>query len=495
MYILMIGAELAPVAKVGGLADVIAGLGRELAAQGHRLEVLLPRYDTLQRDDIWDLTPLQELWVPHGEDWVHCQVASGQVAGLDCCFLDLHAPGQPFRRGRLYGEADDPARFALFSRAALEFLHKSGRQPDILHCHDWHTGLVPVLLRKKYLDSPLAATRVCYTLHNLGHQGCGPAAVLDLVGLEPAPLMVPGQLQDPRDPRLANPMLGGIRYADYVTTVSPRYAWEVCHGDQGQGLEAALRTRGKGFGGILNGIDYATWSPASDPHIPFIFAADTLARKARNKTALRQRLGLADAARPLVAVVSRLDAQKGPELIQHALTVALAREAQFVLLGTVREAALEAEFQALARRHEGNPQCRVCLAHDEELAHQIFAGADILVVPSRFEPCGLTQLIAMRYGVVPVVRRVGGLADTVVDANAPGPEFHARTGYCFDEYSETALESALGRAIGLWREHPAYFRQLRLNGMARDHSWTEPARQYVDLYAHLLGDAGTGAQG
>jgi starch synthase len=486
MYILMIGAGLTPVSGTGGPGDMLAGLGRELVARGHRLEVLLPRYDTLREDTIWEPAPLQELWVPHGSDWVHGEVSGGRVAGLDCCFLDLHAPGQPFRRGRLYGEADDPARFALFARAALEFLHKSGRQPDILHCHDWQTGLVPVLLRRCYGDTGLAAARVCYTLHDLEHQGCGPAAVLDLAGLESTVLMTPGQLQDPGDPRRMNPVLGGIRYADYVTTVSPRYAWEISHGDQGRGLGAALRDRAGRFGGILNGIDYETWSPAADPHIPFIYTADTLERKGRNKTALRRRLGLADVARPLVAVLGRLSARKGPELIRRALALALAQEAQGVLLGVVQEAELEAEFRALARAHASDPQCRVHLEYDEELAHQLFAGADILVVPSRSEPCGQTQLIAMRYGVVPVVHRVGGLADTVTDANAPGPGFHDRTGYWFGEYHAAALEAALGRAIALWREHPAYFRQLRLNGMARDHSWAGPARHYEDLYAHLL---------
>jgi starch synthase len=487
MYIVMIAAELAPVAKAGGLGDFVAGLAHELRVQGHRVEVILPRYDTLPEERVWELHKVQELWVPLYGDWIHCEVLGGQVDGLDCFFIDPHAPDEPFRRGRLYGEADDPERFALFSRAALEFLYKEDRGPDVLHCHDWHTGLVPVLLEHVYRDLGLTRPRVCHTLHNLAYQGRSGEQVLRLVGLDAPSLMTPERLQDPGDPRLVNPLQGAVVYADYVTTVSPRYAWEARHSGQGMGLEDTLRRHADKFGGILNGIDYEVWNPAGDPHIAFTYGPDTLQRKARDKAALRLRLGLEEAHRPLVAVVSRLVPQKGPELMLHALQYSLAREAQFVLLGAAQEPELERAFQAVARRHASDPHCRLHLCHDEELAHQVFAAADILVVPSRFEPCGLTQMIAMRYGVVPVVHRVGGLADTVFDANYSERDFGERNGFVFDEYTPSALEGALERAIALWREHPEYFRQLRLNGMACDHSWAGAAQRYLDVYAHIAG--------
>jgi starch synthase len=487
MYIVMIAAELAPVAKAGGLADAVAGLAQELSAQDHRVEVLLPGYDCLRRDLLWEPHKVQDLWTPVHDDWVHCDVVAGQTEGLDCCFIEPHCPQGYFQRGRIHGEPDDPERFAFFSRAALEFLHRSGRWPDVLHCHDWHTGLVPVLLDALFRDTGLGATGVCYTLHNLGHQGCCGVQVLRQVGLEPESSRSADALRDAADPQRVNPVQGGIVYADYVTTVSPRYAWEVQNSEQGEGLQPLLQRHAEKFGGILNGIDYEVWNPQSDPHIAFSYKADTLQRKARNKSDLRRRLGLEETQRPVVAAITRLMPQKGPELIRHAADCALAEGGQCVILGSTQDPAIEQGFRILQERHGQDRHCRIVLEHDEELAHRIYAGADILVVPSRYEPCGLSQLIAMRYGAVPVVRRVGGLADTVFDANHSERGFHQRNGYVFDHYDPAGLESALKRAIGLWREYPEYFRQLRINGMGQDHSWAEPAQRYLDVYAHIAG--------
>jgi starch synthase len=280
-------------------------------------------------------------------------------------------------------------------------------------------------------------------------------------------------------------MKGGVVYADFVTTVSPRYAWEVQNTEQGMGLQRILRQHGAKFGGVLNGIDYEVWNPESDPFLAQTYCAETLQRKARNKTALRRRLGLPNAARPVVAIVSRLDRQKGPELMVHAARVALADGAQFVLLGSSQEPVLNDRFRALKEELEGDPHCHLDIAYDEELAHQIYAGADIIVIPSRYEPCGLTQMIGMRYGVVPVVRRVGGLADTVFDANYSDRDFLLRNGYAFDDYGPEGLESALRRAVALWFRFPAYFRQLRLNGMAQDHSWNRPGQHYLEVFRHI----------
>ncbi len=488
MYIMMVSAECAPVAKAGGLGDFVQGLARELSIRGNAIEVLLPKYDCMRYDRIWDLhKTYRDLWVPYYNQWIHCDVEFGFVDGLKCYFIDPHSPQNFFNRGCLYGEPDDADRFAFFSRAALEFMWKSGKQPDVIHCHDWQTGLVPVLLYEVYAPLGMSRTRACYTLHNLGHQGTTGEYVLRQVGLSPDRLMTPDRLLDHRHPHAVNLMKGGIVFSNFVTTVSPRYAWEVQYTEQGQGLQDTLQYHGAKFGGVLNGLDYAVWNPEIDPHIAQAYAADTLPLKAKNKAALRRRLGLQDAFKPVVAVVSRLDRQKGVDLIRHSIYFALENDCQFVLLGSASEPAINQQFWAIKHEMEASPDCHLELGYDEDLAHQIYAGSDLIVIPSAYEPCGLTQMIAMKYGVVPVVRRVGGLADTVFDANHSEQPFEERNGYTFDDLTPDGLESALSRAIGLWFRYPEYFRQLRVNGMHADHSWNLPGARYLDIYRHIQG--------
>jgi starch synthase len=484
----MISAESAPVAKAGGLGDFVEGIAHDLSSRGHQVEIILPKYACLRFDRIWELHKVQDLWVPYYGDWLHCDVETGQADGLTCYFIEPHSPQAFFDRGRIYGEPDDADRFAFFSRAALEFLLKTDRQPDIIHCHDWQTGLVPVLLEEFYRNLGMTHPRVCYTLHNLGHQGWTGEHILHQVGLDPTAMMTSDRLQDDGNPAGVNLMKGGIVYSDYITTVSPRYAWEIQHTDQGMGLQDILQRQSKKFGGVLNGIDYEIWNPETDPFIFQTYCTETLQRKARDKAALRRRLMLEDALRPIVAVVSRLERQKGPELIRHAARLSLENEAQFVLLGSSQDADINEEFRVLQSELNDSPDCHLELAYDEELAHRIFAGADMVVVPSVYEPCGLTQMIGMRYGVVPIVRRVGGLSDTVFDANYSNRDFYQRNGYVFNDYTSEGLNSALKRAIGLWSRHPEYFRQLRLNGMNQDHSWNKPGQRYLDIFEHIRAD-------
>jgi starch synthase len=486
MHIVIVSAECAPVAKAGGLGDFVHGLARELVAQGQQVEILLPKYDCLVERHIEGLhKAFSDLWVPFYEQWFHCDVERGTVDGIDCWFIDPHSSRAFFDRGTIYGEPDDPDRFAFFSRAVLEFLLKSARQPDIVHCSDWQTGLVPVLLFEMYQALGLTRSRVCYTLHNTGHQGTVSQEILHQVGLDPRRLMTPDRLLDPDRPQAVNLMKGGIVYSNYVTTVSPRYAWEIQNTEQGMGLQETLRRHAHKFGGVLNGIDFEIWNPLSDPLIESNYGPETLPDKALNAAALRRRLGLAEERKPLVSVVSRLDAQKGVELLLHGIRYALKNKCQVVLLGSAQDPAVDAAFRELRRETDERGDCHLELGYDEELAHQIYAGADIILIPSVYEPCGLTQMIAMRYGVVPVVRRVGGLADTVFDANYSDKPFEERNGYVFDDLTTEAFESALERAIGLWFRYPEYFRQLRLNGMQADHSWARPARRYLEIFEHI----------
>ncbi len=486
MYVVMVAPECAPMAKVGGLGDVVQGLSSELALRGHGVELVLPKYDCMRYEHIHDLhQAYTDLWVPFHDQWVHCDVWYGNADGLNCFFIEPHSHARFFERGKLYGDKDDNERFAFFSRAAMEFLFKAGKHPDIIHCHDWQTGLVPVLLFELYQHYGMTHPRVCYTIHNAGHQGVAPPHVLPQVGLDPAHLVSPERLQDHTHGGAVNLMKGGIVYANFVTTVSPRHAGELKHSELGEGLQQVLNVHGAKFGGVLNGLDYRVWNPEIDPHIPSHFSVEHLPPRFGNKDALRRRLMLREDFKPLIGVVSRLDRQKGPELVEHAARVALARDCQFVLLGSATEPAINDRFWALKAELNDHPDCHIEVGYDEGLAHLIYAGSDMLVIPSLYEPCGLTQMIAMRYGAVPVARATGGLADTVFDANHSERPFHERNGYVFHDYSPEALESAMDRAIGLWRRFPAYFRQLRVNGMACDWSWNHPGQNYENIYRHI----------
>jgi starch synthase len=486
MYIAMVSAECAPIAKAGGLGDVVHGLSRELLASGQRVEVFLPGYDSLRHDLIDARREVyRDLRVPYFDQWIECRVDTGEVDGVTCFFVEPDSSHRFFQRGRIYGEADDADRFAFFCRAVLEFMLRSGSRPDVIHCHDWQTALVPVLLFEMYQKLGLTDVRVCYSLHNLGYQGVVGESILRQVGLDPARLMTADRLRDPANAQAVNLMKGGIVFSNFVNTVSPRYAWEIQNTEQGMGMQEVLKTHDGKFGGVLNGIDDAVWNPATDRHIAEPFGPDQLSGKTANTRLLRERLGLVEASKPIVAVVSRLDYQKGVHLLRFGIEHALSNGCQVALLGAALDPVVAEQFQQLQEETAENPDCRLVLAYDEELSHLMYAGADMILIPSIYEPCGLTQMIAMKYGVVPIARRVGGLADTVFDANYSDRPFEERNGYLFDDLTETALAGAMDRAIDLWRNHRDYFRQLQINGMRVDRSWSRPARQYLDIYAHI----------
>jgi starch synthase len=486
MYIVMVASECAPAAKVGGLGDVVYGLSRELELRGHLVEIVLPKYDCMRYDQIGGLRPdFEDLWVPWSGGAIRCTVWFGFVHGCKCFFIEPHSHENFFNRGGYYGFPDEAQRFAFFSKAALEFLLKSGRRPDIIHTHDWQTALVPVLLYEIYQDAGMAQQRVCHTIHNFRHQGTTGAGVLGQAGLvAPQRFLTADKLGEPGAPGTVNFMKGAIAYANFVTTVSPSHAWEARHTDQGFGLGDALYRYQDKFGGVLNGLDYEMWNPQIDPHIPVRYTAATFSRKALNRRALRARFLLRGGDGPIIAYVGRLDQQKGPHLIRQALYHALASSAQFVLLGSSPERRIDAEFWQLKRELNDNPDCHLEIGYDEELAHLIYAGADLLVVPSIFEPCGLTQMIALRYGTVPVVRAVGGLKDTVFDWDHSELPPQRRNGFLFEHADGEGIDSALRRALGLWRQ-PRLFRELAVNGMACDYSWNHPGEHYLNIYEHI----------
>ena len=484
MYIVHITSELAPIAKVGGLADVVFGLCRELEIRGNSVEIILPKYDRLWYDQIWGLTPAyHDLWVPWGEGGIHCTVWFGFVHGRKCFFIDPHSAERFFERGTFYGQWDDATRFAFFSKAAMEFLYRADKRPDIIHVHDWQTALVPVLLFEMYQQAGMPNQRVCHTIHNFRHQGATDGYMLWATGLgRPERFFTHERLRDNFNHAALNLMKGGIVYSNFVTTVSPTHAWEVRFTDQSFGFGETLHIHQSKFGGVLNGLDYDAWSPAADTMIARTFDADTLPLRAENTAALRTRCGLRPSEGPILAYVGRLDGQKGVHLIRHALFHAQAHGGQFVLLGSSPEPDTNDYFRHLSGWLGGNPDVYIEVGFNEQLAHLIYAGAHGLVVPSLYEPCGLTQMMAMRYGAVPIVRRVGGLADTVFDWDFDPRPREERCGFVFDHPDFGGVESALDRFLGLWFDNPELFATLQAQAMAQDCSWNLPGQNYLNIY-------------
>jgi len=487
MYIVMVASECAPVAKVGGLADVVFGLSRELEIRGHSVEVILPKYDCMRYDRIWGLqVSYENLWVPWDGGAIRCTVWFGSVHGRKCFFIDPDCQQAFFNRGTYYGFFDDAQRFAFFSKAALEFMLKSNKRPDVIHTHDWQTALVPVLLFDIYARYGMPDQRVCHTVHNFRYQGVAGVDILRATGLDrPEYYAARERMGDEFDTHSINFTKGALLYSNFVTTVSPNHAWEVRHTDQGFGLGHPLHVHQSKFSGILNGLDYEMWNPETDPHVPQHFNRATFERKAENAQALRERMLLRKVARPIIAYVGRLDTQKGLHLIRHALFYALADEAQFVLLGSGSERGINEQFGHLKHELNDNPDCHLEIGYDDDLAHLIYAGADLMIVPSLYEPCGLTQMIAMRYGTVPVVRAVGGLKDTVFDWDFSDKPRELRNGFVFEHPDHQGIESAMIRALDLWRHEPELFRQLATQGMAYDYSWNHPGGHYLAVYEHI----------
>lgn len=483
----MVASECAPVAKAGGLGDVVFGLSRELEIRGHAVEIVLPKYGCMRHEDVWGLQPCyHDLWVPWYGEAFHCTVYFGYVHGRKCFFIEPHPEGEFFGRDRLYGHYDDVTCFTAFSKAALEFLVKSNKRPDVIHCHDWQTGLVPVLLNEQYRGA-LPDQKVCYTIHNFRHQGHAGAEVLSSTNLgRPEHYLHHDRLGDDHRYGALNLMKGGIVYSDFVTTVSPNHAAEARYGDGAFGLGHTLHVHRHKFRGILNGVDYDVWNPEVDSHIPAQYSAGELDGKYQDKERLQDRFWLRRSRSPIVAYVGRLDEQKGMELVHHALFYALSRSAQFVLLGEpVHENGISRHFRHLKHHLNDNPDCHLEISYSEGLAHLVYAGADMLVVPSMYEPCGLAPMVALRYGTVPVVRSVGGMVDTVFDRDYSSRPHEERNGYAFQHTDTMAIESALKRALRLWFDHPAWFRRLMMASMRSDNSWNHPGQEYLSVYRQL----------
>jgi starch synthase len=422
------------------------------------------------------ITPTAAHSIPAG------RLLEATAFGLDLLILDAPTlfvrPGNPYTGPDGADWPDNPLRFAALCAAAADVAQGAlpGWMPDILHCHDWQAGLAPAYLHHRGAPHPPTVM----TVHNLAFAGRAPASQLAALNLPPAAFAIEG-VEFHGDISF---LKAGLHYADRITTVSPTYAAEILTPEFGMGFDGLLRARAGLVHGILNGIDTAAWNPATDPLIPSRYS--TPAGRTPNKSALQARFGLTpDPAAPLFGVVSRLTWQKGLDLLIAALDTLLAEGAQLALLGT-GEPGMESAFRAAAAAHPG--RVAAIIGYDESLAHLIQAGADALLVPSRFEPCGLTQLCALRYGAIPVVARTGGLADTVIDASPMALAAGAATGVTFARPDADALRGALRRSIALYRQ-PAIWQAMQAAGLRTDVSWTHPAAAYAALYRDLMGGA------
>ncbi|XP_056175737.1 probable starch synthase 4, chloroplastic/amyloplastic isoform X3 [Syzygium oleosum] len=442
LYVVHIAAELAPVAKVGGLGDVLTGLSKALQKRGHLVEIILPKYDCMQYERMQDLRALDAVVESYFDGRLYKnKVWVGTVEGLPVYFIEPLHPDKLFWRGQLYGEHDDFKRFSFFSRAALELLLQSGKKPDIIHCHDWQTAFVAPLYWDLYAPKGLNSARICFTCHNFEYQGTAPASELASCGLDVQELNRPDRMQDNLALDRVNPVKGAVVFSNIVTTVSPTYAQEVRTAEGGKGLHSTLNLHSKKFVGILNGIDTDAWNPATDAFLEVQYSSNDLQGKAENKRAIRRQLGLssANAWKPMVGCITRLVPQKGVHLIRHALFQTLELGGQFLLLGSSPVPHIQREFEGIANQFENHDDIRLILKYDESLSHRIYAACDMFIIPSIFEPCGLTQMIAMRYGSIPIARKTGGLNDSIFDVDDDTIPIQFRNGFTFLNADEQIL--------------------------------------------------------
>ena len=476
MKVVFVASEGVPFSKTGGLADVVGALPKAIAALGHEVQVILPRYrQTPQGTSVPDA---QSLTIALGSGYKFAAVQdAGRAHGVQTYLIDCP---EYFDREGLYqikdeDYPDNALRFAAFSMAALEFMKHQATPPDIIHCHDWQTALVPVYLRNLYRDDAFyGRTSVVFTLHNLGYQGLFPPHVLPQISLH-AGLFTVDALEYYG---MVNLLKGGIVFSDFITTVSSKYAEEIQTPEFGYGLEGVLRSRAAHLQGILNGVDYEEWDPSTDKLLAANYTPADLEGKKVCKKALLEKMGAVTPVlhRPVIGIVSRFASQKGFDLIASVSEQLASLDLYVVALGT-GEAEHEKLFRTMAAKYP--EKFLVKIAYDNALAHQIEAGSDMFLMPSRYEPCGLNQIYSLRYGAVPIVRATGGLDDTIEPFDGS-----SGTGFKFQAYSPQALLVAIHAALDAYST-PTAWQRLVQNGMKKDFSWSTSARAYSQIYETL----------
>mgnify|MGYP003326276480 FL=1 len=478
----MVAPEVVPLVKVGGLADVVGALSKALSGRGHDVRIVLPKYRALR--EIENATPLESapLIVHMGGHEAYARVWEMPLPGSKAiCYLiehNLYFDGPEVYCGPSGEEADNGQRFSFLSRAAIDLCYHLNWMPDVVHCHDWPTGLLPVYLNTTEVDRPMGRAATVMTLHNMQHQGNFPRDTIHFAGLPESTFRSDsiesfGQV---------NMLKGGIYHSSKITTVSPTYAREIQGSEGGCGLQHLLHFRAADLIGVINGIDELEWNPATDPHLPKCYTADDLTGKSACKAAMQKAYGLNEAAGvPLFSVVSRLVDQKGLDLlVTMGDRLMETMDVQVAVLGT-GDPALEEGFKALAARHPG--RFAAYIGFDNRLAHLSVGGSDFLLMPSRFEPCGLSQMYSMKYGAPPIVRATGGLVDSVeqyVEGSGIG------TGFRFDASTAQAFYDTIGWACSTYYDRPEEYAQLQANGMTADFSWDQSADTYESVYGWAM---------
>jgi starch synthase len=481
--VLFLSPEAVPFAKTGGLADVAGSLPQALNRLDLDIRLVLPLYTMVRHSKIKMHLLFNDVKVPLGGTLLSVRVWEAQTPGeVPVYFIERE---DMFDRPHLYGTAlgdyhDNLERFTVYSHGALRIAEELSFTPDVIHCNDWQSGLVPALLAGPYSTSPFVGkARTIFTIHNLGYQGIFPAEKLYLTGLTRETCFHPEGLEFWGKISL---LKAGIVYADSITTVSSTYAKEIQTDDYGMGMEGILHHRRSSLTGILNGADYHVWNPADDSNLAVPYSLKKIAGKRRCKEALIKEMHLDRSltTQPLLAMISRLDTQKGLDLLIKILDDILSLNAGLVILGT-GEASIQEALKTTAINNPG--RVALTVGFDEPLAHRIIAGADMLLIPSRYEPCGLTQMYALKYGTIPVVRATGGLDDTITPFN---PQTGKGNGFKFTAYTPKALLRTLQKAIELFHTTGAW-RKLRTNGMKEDFSWDRSAHSYLELYNTTMG--------
>ena len=477
MKVLFCASECVPFVKTGGLADVIGALPKELKKQGCEVRVMIPKYRVIDWEYIVSMEHVCHYQLPFGNGSVFCGIDTLEYEGIRFYFIDNLAM---FGHDGVYtGDEQEGFRYAFFCRAVLDSLPRVDFFPDVIHCNDWQTGLIPALLKTQYANDPdYARIKTVFTIHNLRFQG------LYCWGKIADVLHIDGRYFSADSLEfygLLSFMKGGLVYADRITTVSPSYAEEICTEYYGERLDGLLRARKYSLSGILNGIDTASYDPHTDPALEEHYSIRNPQVKKSLKAKLQKDLGLAERDVPMLSIVSRLTDQKGLDLIACVLEEILALDVQLVVIGLGDQRYTDMLRNA-QRRHFG--AVVLCSVLDEKLARKVYAASDLYLMPSQFEPCGLSQMIAMRYGTIPIVRETGGLRDSVVPYNKYTDE---GTGFGFKNYNAHEMLRQIEDAVWFWRNEPEMWDRLVHRAMKMDFSWKNSAKQYLNLYKYMLG--------
>ncbi|HHW41148.1 MAG TPA: glycogen synthase GlgA [Syntrophomonadaceae bacterium] len=473
LKILFASSEVSPYAKTGGLADVAGSLPKALAAMGIDVRVVLPKYKQINVGNYLTDFPVE---IDHHLETgiIRETKLTGKGYEVPVYFIDNY---KYFYRDGIYGFDDEAERYNFFCKAVLGMLPRIDFQPHVIHCNDWQCGIIPLSLKTKYADNIFyQKISTVFTIHNLQYQGIFPRNTLRLIGLGDE-YFTPERLEFYGD---VNFMKAGLLYADIINTVSNKYALEIQTPEFGERLDGLLRKRAQDLYGIVNGIDYEEFDPANDQVIYQKYSIETIDLKKKNKSGLQKEMGLPIEDKPLIAVISRLVDQKGLDLISGIFEQMMGFGVQFVLLGTGSDY-YQKLFLELKVKYP--KQTAIYLGFNPDLAKKIYAGADMFLMPSRFEPCGLGQLVSLRYGTIPIVRAVGGLADTIQDYDEKTGKGN---GFSFGSYDKTALLETIKRALRIYSEHPDRWRRMMVNAMKRDFSWGRSAEEYAQLYEKAI---------